>query len=253
MRKWNAKELAFAAILAAPLAAVLVVAATSTETGGRVKERFDGAVAAASERWREYFGAESEAQAVEPKKEALPILAPVAPKLASAAIGEASESRPLTQPAQASESRPSRGETSNAETPEPDWTIAPDGALERREARSAVDPDGERFRRRRTERAAAPLRLRPNERRTDWRPRRRRSIGRGERRLSRERTTNGRAASTTVGSPSRKSGGRSSLSPTIPAFTRSTRSVPGIRTGTIRRKKPRFGPPKRNASSSKAR
>ena len=140
MRKWNAKELAFAAILAAPLAAVLVVAATSTETGGRVKERFDGAVAAASERWREYFGAESEALAVEPKKEALPILAPVAPKLASAAIGEASESRPLTQPAQASESRPSRGETSNAETPEPDWTIAPDGALERREARSAVDP-----------------------------------------------------------------------------------------------------------------
>ncbi len=171
MRKWNAKERAFAAILAAPFAAVLVVGATPTETGGRFRERFDAAVAAASERWREYFGAESEAQAVEPKKGALPVLAPVAPKLTSAAILEPTQatqsqpltqsaqatqsqpltqasqparSRPLTQPSQATQSQPltqaTREETPNAETPEPDWTVAPDGTLERREARSAVDP-----------------------------------------------------------------------------------------------------------------
>ena len=220
MRKWNAKERAFAAILAAPFAAVLVVGATPTETGGRFRERFDAAVAAASERWREYFGAEVEAQAVEPKKSALPVLAPVAPKLTSAAIleptqatqsqpltqasqatqsqpltqasqatqsqpltqasqpaqsrpltqasqatqsqpltqtSQAAQSQPLTQTSQAAQSRPltqpTREETPNAETPEPDWTVAPDGTLERREARSPVDvgrvavstaPDGTR-------------------------------------------------------------------------------------------------------------
>lgn len=161
MRKWNAKERAFAAILAAPFAAVLVVGATSTETGGRLAgrltERFNVAVAAASERWREYFGAKSEAQAVEPKKGALPVLAPVAPKLTSEATGypqtaqpeqrqeltrtsQAEQNRPLAQATQSQPSTPPSPTSSNAETPEPDWTVAPDGTLERREARSAVDP-----------------------------------------------------------------------------------------------------------------
>lgn len=197
MRKWNAKERAFAAILAAPFAAVLAVGATATETGGRLAERFNAAVGSASERWREYFGAESEAQAVETssetrsaagvgtsgrletKKAAIPVLAPVAPKLTSAAVWETTTStqpaqtaqkRPLAQSAQSAQNRPSTQTaqpaqpaqpaqmaqmaqkrpltqpaqnpplTSNAETPEPDWTVAPDGTLERRKARSAVDP-----------------------------------------------------------------------------------------------------------------
>ena len=192
MRKWNAKDRAFAAILAAPFAAVLAVGATSTETGGRLAERFNAAVAAASERWDERFGARAKAQAVETpnetpnktpnktsvktsvktssetrstanagtvatKKAALPVLAPVAPKLTAAAILE--PTRP-TPPSQAAQNRPltptarmPRERTANAETPEPDWTVAPDGTLERREARSPVDvgrvavstaPDGTR-------------------------------------------------------------------------------------------------------------
>ncbi|MBP3530652.1 MAG: hypothetical protein J6K25_05650 [Thermoguttaceae bacterium] len=183
MRKWNAKDRAFAAILAAPFAAVLAVGATSTETGGRLAERFNAAVAAASERWDERFGTRAKAQAVETPnktpnktpvktssetrsaadvgtvetpKAALPVFAPVAPKLTAAAILETARStstsqteqnQPLTQTASP------REKTSNAETPEPDWTVAPDGTLERREARSAVDsgrravstaPDGTR-------------------------------------------------------------------------------------------------------------
>lgn len=175
MRKWNAKDRALAAILAAPFAAVLAVGATSTETGGRLAERFNAAVAAASERWDERFGARAKAQAVETpnetsnetpnktpvktssetrsaanagtvatKKAALPVLAPVAPKLTAAAILEptrptptvqAAQNRPLTPP-----TRTPRERTANAETPEPDWTVAPDGTLERREARSPIDP-----------------------------------------------------------------------------------------------------------------
>ncbi len=213
MGKWNAKDRAFAAILAAPFAAVLAVGATSTETGGRLAERFNAAVAAASERWDERFGARAKAQAVETpvetpvktpvetsvktpvktssetrsaanvgtvatKKAALPVLAPVAPKLTAAAILEptrttppsqaaqnrpltptarTTQNRPLTPPSQATQNRKltqtAREKTANAETPEPDWTVAPDGTLERREARSPVDagrvavataPDGTR-------------------------------------------------------------------------------------------------------------
>lgn len=171
MRKWNAKERAFAAILAAPFAAVLVVGATATETGGRLAERFNAVVAAASERWREYFGAESEAQAVETssetsstrnggtvetKKAALPVLAPIAPKLTSEAILETAREQPSTQTPRTTREQSltqtsqnqlltqslqtARKKTPNVETPEPDWTVAPDGTLERREARSAVDP-----------------------------------------------------------------------------------------------------------------
>ncbi|MBR4834636.1 MAG: hypothetical protein IKU86_09965, partial [Thermoguttaceae bacterium] len=62
MRKWNAKQRALAAMLAAPFAAVCVVGATSTEAGARLAERFDAAVAAASERWRERFGEEAQAR-----------------------------------------------------------------------------------------------------------------------------------------------------------------------------------------------
>ncbi|MBR2003605.1 MAG: hypothetical protein IKK39_15195 [Thermoguttaceae bacterium] len=189
MRKWNAKDRALAAILAAPFAAVLAVGATSTETGGRLAERFNAAVAAASERWDERFGARAKAQAVETpvktsnktpvetsvktsvktssetrsatnagtvatKKAALPVLAPVAPKLTAAAILETARSTSTSQTAQNRPlTRTPRERTSNAETPEPDWTVAPDGTLERREARSPVDagrvavstaPDGTR-------------------------------------------------------------------------------------------------------------
>ncbi|MBQ7812967.1 MAG: hypothetical protein IJX36_05825 [Thermoguttaceae bacterium] len=181
MGKWNAKDRAFAAILAAPFAAVLAVGATSTETGGRLAERFNAVVAAASERWDERFGTRAKAQAVETpnetpvktsnkttsetpsaanagtvatKKAALPVLAPVAPKLTAAAILETSRPTPTAQATQSQRlTQTSRKETSNAETPEPDWTVAPDGTLERREARSAVDsgrravstaPDGTR-------------------------------------------------------------------------------------------------------------
>ncbi len=173
MGKWNAKERALAAILAAPFAAVLAVGATSTETGGRLAERFNAAVAAASERWDERFGARAKAQAVETpnetsvktssetrsaanagtvatKKAALPVLAPVAPKLTAAAILETAstlqttQNQSLAQKTQATQNQPLKQtpqkKTSNAETPEPDWTVAPDGALERREARSPVDP-----------------------------------------------------------------------------------------------------------------
>lgn len=165
MRKWNAKDRAFAAILAAPFAAVIAVGATSTETGGRLAERFNAAVAAASERWDERFGTQAKAQAVEmsretssetpvktssetrsaakggtvaTKKGALPVLAPVAPKLTAAAILETTSTLQTTQ--NRSLAQTSQKKTSNAETPEPDWTVAPDGALERREARSPIDP-----------------------------------------------------------------------------------------------------------------
>ncbi|MBQ9799409.1 MAG: hypothetical protein IJO40_05650 [Thermoguttaceae bacterium] len=179
MRKWNAKDRALAAILATPFAAVLAVGATSTETGGRLAERFNAVVAAASERWDERFGARAEAQTAETSvetpvktssearstadggtvatiKAALPILAPVAPKLTSAAILETA--RPTSTPQTAQEQsltstpqtaqeqsltstpQPPREKTPNAGTPEPDWTVAEDGTLERREARSAVDP-----------------------------------------------------------------------------------------------------------------
>lgn len=113
MRKWNAKDRAFAAILAAPFAVVLAVGATSTETGGRLAERFNAAVAAASERWDERFGTQAKAQAVEPPTE-------------TTARAEKTTETPKTP--------------QKLETPEPDWTVASDGALERREARSAVDP-----------------------------------------------------------------------------------------------------------------
>ena len=191
MGKWNAKDRAFAAILAAPFAAVLAVGATSTETGGRLAERFNAAVAAASERWDERFGTRAKAQAVETPNEtpnktpnktsvktsvktpsetrsaadvgtvetpkaALPVFAPVAPKLTAAAILETARSTPTSQAEQnqpLTQTASPREKTLNAETPEPDWTVAPDGTLERREARSAVDsgrravstaPDGTR-------------------------------------------------------------------------------------------------------------
>ncbi len=159
MRKWNAKERAFAAILAAPFAAVLAVGATATETGGRLAERFNAAVAAASERWDERFGTRAEAQAVETpietrsaanagtvatKKAAIPVFAPVAPKLTSATTLETARSTSTAQTAQnqplTQTTQPAREKTSNAETPEPDWTVAPDGTLERREARAPGDP-----------------------------------------------------------------------------------------------------------------
>lgn len=90
MKKWNAKDRALAAMLAAPFAAVCVVVATSTEAGARLAERFDAAVAAASERWRERFGTEPEARAGEtpkaPKISEAPVRAVEASKIPEAPV-----------------------------------------------------------------------------------------------------------------------------------------------------------------------
>jgi hypothetical protein len=121
MRKWNAKDRALFALLTAPIAALCVVGATSSEAASRLWERRLGTGSAAVETLYE-GGFE-----VEPR-------APLSP------------TRPPSQ-------KTPQGKTANVETPAPDWTLAPDGALERREARSAVDagrvavstaPDGTR-------------------------------------------------------------------------------------------------------------
>ena len=134
MRKWNAKERALFALLAAPFAAVCVVGATSSEAAARLWERRFGTGNAAVET---PYGV-----VVESESGAPPVGTPVGPP---------STARKSTQPE--TQTTQARAEPANAETPEPDWTIAEDGALERREARSAVDagrvavstePDGTR-------------------------------------------------------------------------------------------------------------
>ena len=130
MRKWNAKDRALFALLASPFAAVLVVGATSSEAAARLWERRFGTGNVAVETPYEVV--------VESEPGALAVETPIGPPL-----------RKATQsPTQTTSSQPA-----NVETPEPDWTVAPDGALERREARSAVDagrravstaPDGTR-------------------------------------------------------------------------------------------------------------
>ena len=134
MRKWNAKDRALFALLASPFAAVLVVGATSSEAAARLWERRFGAGNAAVETPYEVVeskpGGSAGGTPVEPPSSVVPL------------------SPPTQEPTQGTVPQPA-----NAETPEPDWTVAPDGALERREARSSVDagrgavstaPDGTR-------------------------------------------------------------------------------------------------------------
>ena len=168
MRKWNAKERALFALLAAPFAAVLVVGATSSEAAARLWERRFGLNFATSAS----VDAASEARSApgvgagDSKPAALPVLASVAPKLTQTAqtaqtspltqTAQTAQASPLTQTAQTPQAAPTSQTAQTpqrAETPEPDWTVAPDGTLERREARSPVDvgrvavstaPDGTR-------------------------------------------------------------------------------------------------------------
>ena len=210
MRKWNAKERALFALLAAPFAAVLVVGATSSEAAARLWERRFGLNFATSAS----VDAASEARSApgvgagDSKPAALPVLASVAPKLTQSAqtpqtaqapqdspltqtaptpqdspltqtaltsqaspptqTAQTPQASPLTQTAQTAQASPltqtaqtppvspltqTAQTPQRAETPEPDWTVAPDGTLERREARSPVDvgrvavstaPDGTR-------------------------------------------------------------------------------------------------------------
>ena len=153
MRKWNAKERALCALLAAPFAAVCVVGATSPEARARLWERRLGTI---TESVETPYGV-----VVESEPGAPPVGTPVGPP--SPQNSPQNSPRPetqATQPPQTSQAQitqppQTRAEPkpANAETPEPDWTVAPDGALERREARSPVDagrvaaspkPDGTR-------------------------------------------------------------------------------------------------------------
>ena len=145
MRKWNAKERALFALLAAPFAAVCVVGATSPEARARLWERRLGPGTVA---------VETPYGVVESEPGAPPVGTPVGPPSTQ------NSPRPETQPSQTSQAEitqppPTRAEPkpTNAETPEPDWTVAEDGALERREARAPGDagrvaistkPDGTR-------------------------------------------------------------------------------------------------------------
>lgn len=126
MRKWNAKERALFAMLAAPVAALSVVGATSSEAAARLWERRFGSGNAAVETT---YGV-----------------------VVDSAPGAFAVETPVGPPSKKPQASP-QGKRGNAETPEPDWTVAPDGALERREARASVDvgrgavsatPDGTR-------------------------------------------------------------------------------------------------------------
>ena len=134
MRKWNAKDRALFALLASPFAAVLVVGATSSEAAARLWERGFGTGNAAVETLYGVVESETGAPPVGPP------VGPTSPQTSQAKITQTPRKATVPRPAL-------------VETPEPDWTVAPDGALERREARSAVDagrlavspkPDGTR-------------------------------------------------------------------------------------------------------------
>ena len=145
MRKWNAKERALFALLAAPFAAVCVVGATSPEAAARLWERRLGTGNVAVET---PYGV-----VVESEPGAPPVGTPVGPPSPNQNSPRTETQPTQTSPTEITQNPPTQAKPANAETPEPDWTIAKDGALERREARAPGDagrvavspePDGTR-------------------------------------------------------------------------------------------------------------